>query len=437
MGAGLWSLLETGGGHALRLASNLIMTRILMPEAFGLMAMVSTLHIGLVLLSDIGIANSVIRSERGETALYLRVAWVLQALRGAVLAALVVLAGLALWWLAPVLAPEGTVYAEPELPGLILLSAPLVLMEGLVSTNVWAARRRLEFSRLTFLALGSQAVSLLAMLAYAQISPTVWALLGGSLTGTAAKLTLTHLVLAGPRMAPAWDREIAAEIWHFGKWLLGSSGLTFLAQNADRLILGALLTTQQMGFYVIALTWVQAAALVGQQIAGHVGLPALSSVNRERPHDLPRVFRRFSTAIDALLLPACLVCLAGGPLLIGLLYTDAYAPAGPYMSLLALLVATARFMPFEHLLQSRGDSRTMMDIAALRAAAICAGLPLLYAAFGVPGALLATALAPMAGVPLLLRRAAPILAGRVRRDWAIAAAILVAGVLLAYARGAG
>jgi len=42
-----WLMLNYGGAQVLRLASNLILTRILFPEAFGLMALVSVVTSGL------------------------------------------------------------------------------------------------------------------------------------------------------------------------------------------------------------------------------------------------------------------------------------------------------------------------------------------------------------------------------------------------------
>ncbi|MGE4326864.1 MAG: polysaccharide biosynthesis protein, partial [Pseudodonghicola sp.] len=41
-----WLMLSFGGAQALRLMSNLVLTRILYPEAFGLMALVSVVTIG-------------------------------------------------------------------------------------------------------------------------------------------------------------------------------------------------------------------------------------------------------------------------------------------------------------------------------------------------------------------------------------------------------
>src|SRR5687767_10200117 len=59
-----WSLAAYGGSQLLRFAGNLILTRLLVPEAFGLMALINALLQGLQLFSDIGIGPSIIQSAR-------------------------------------------------------------------------------------------------------------------------------------------------------------------------------------------------------------------------------------------------------------------------------------------------------------------------------------------------------------------------------------
>ena len=55
--AALWTFLSYGAGQGLRVANSLILTRLLMPSAFGEMALVTTLIVGMTLLSDIGLGR--------------------------------------------------------------------------------------------------------------------------------------------------------------------------------------------------------------------------------------------------------------------------------------------------------------------------------------------------------------------------------------------
>ncbi|MFM6205833.1 oligosaccharide flippase family protein, partial [Planktothrix sp.] len=78
----IWTLFGYGGSQVLRFGGNLILTRLLVPELFGLMALVNTFITGLNLFSDVGIRPSIIRSQRGDDPEFLNTAWTIQVFRG-------------------------------------------------------------------------------------------------------------------------------------------------------------------------------------------------------------------------------------------------------------------------------------------------------------------------------------------------------------------
>ena len=67
-----------GGQNVVRLGGNLILTRLLFPEAFGLMALVQIFLMGLQMFSDVGIQTSIVRDPRGEERAFRDAAWTLQ-----------------------------------------------------------------------------------------------------------------------------------------------------------------------------------------------------------------------------------------------------------------------------------------------------------------------------------------------------------------------
>ncbi len=78
----IWSLLGFGTFQVLRFGFNLVLTRLLLPEVFGLMALVDLFIIGLHMFSDVGLGLSIVRSQRGDDPHYLNGAWSLQVVRG-------------------------------------------------------------------------------------------------------------------------------------------------------------------------------------------------------------------------------------------------------------------------------------------------------------------------------------------------------------------
>src|SRR5436190_6188902 len=87
-----------GAQQAIRLGSNLVLTRLLFPAAFGLASMVWVITSGLVMLSDVAIHACVIQSKRGDEPDFLNTAFTVQAIRGVGLAVLMVLLGKPAAW---------------------------------------------------------------------------------------------------------------------------------------------------------------------------------------------------------------------------------------------------------------------------------------------------------------------------------------------------
>lgn len=429
-----WSIVELGIGYVLRLANNLIMTRLLVPEAFGLMAMVTTLQIGLTLLTDISIHRSIVQSKDGGTPLFLRVAWVVQIFRGLSIAGLTVVASIAIWLLAPRFAPSGSIYADPALPGLIALSAISLITKGLESTNQLLAVRQLRFERVVALNLSTQVVTLIAMIALALIEASVWSLLLGILVGSIFRLAVSHLIFEGPAMRFAWDRDIATELWVFGRWLIVSSMITFAAGYADRIILGGLLDARTFSYYTIASLWVEAVVGLIALLIDRVGFSSFAETFRDRRERLTSVFGKFSKSVDlasAVLFALTLFVL---PAMIRILYSEDYAHAAALIPVLSLGVLCARYNLGGILALSIGDSRTTMWASVLTATFVFVALPIAYSLFGLSGALLAMALRGLAAAPLLVARKRGILGHGAGIDliWLVIIACLAAYLYATY-----
>ncbi|MEL6681408.1 MAG: oligosaccharide flippase family protein [Pseudomonadota bacterium] len=400
--ASSWSLVQVMAVNILRLCSNLIMTRLLVPEAFGLMALVSVLIAGFTLFTDIGINRSIAREPDGDQDHFLRVAWVVKVWRGALIAGFILLSAALLWILAPSYAPKGTVYADPDLPLLIALSALVPLIAGFASTNRELAQRRLQMQYPAMLETGAQFLTIVAMVIFASFSATVWALMAGMLVGNLLKTLGTHWFFPGPRMAFVWDRAVADRLWRYGKWLMGSSIFTFFAVNVEKLLLGVFLDAASFGIFVIALIWIEAGVMVIVRLSDGVGFPVISEVMRTRPADAPRLYRKLQTTIDGICLLAFLTLFFGGQLLIDALYTQTYAIAGTYLTVLALRFLAARFDTVNGLIMNQGNSLAMMIISGVRAIWICVALPVAFLNFGFAAALVVIALVPMVTVPYSL-----------------------------------
>src|SRR5450755_4624287 len=62
----VWSVGAYGSAMAIRLLSNILLSRLLVPQYFGLMALLNSTITGLTLFSDFGLAPNIILSKRGD-----------------------------------------------------------------------------------------------------------------------------------------------------------------------------------------------------------------------------------------------------------------------------------------------------------------------------------------------------------------------------------
>jgi len=240
------SAMELAGyaaGQALRLAGNLVLSRLLFPEAFGLSALVSVFLVGLQLLSDVGLEPCVVQSERGDERRFLDTIWTLQVARGALLA----LMALLLAW------PAAALYGEPQLLALMAVSGLTALIGGFESTSLLSLRRHVRLGPLMALEVAARVVGLAVMVAWAWWSPSVWALVAGGVVDALARLAGSHVLNTGPRNRLDWDPTAARSVLQFGKWIFASSAVFFFGRQGDRLLLGHYLGMRVLGVYSIGL----------------------------------------------------------------------------------------------------------------------------------------------------------------------------------------
>lgn len=309
----------TFGGFAvaqcIRLVSNIIMAKLLFPEAFGLMALIMVFMQGISLFSDIGITPSIIQNKRGNDLAFLNTAWTIQVIRG-----------LCLWLITIIGAyPYSILYGEPLLAYILPVAGISAIISGFNSTSLATANRDINLKKITLSELAAQTVALSVMICWVVISPTVWGLVVGGLANALVKLLLSHYWIAKEKNKFQWDQSAAKSLFSFGKWILVSTMLTFLSAQMDKLLLGGLLGTATLGIYSIAVMFKDSAANIVQKIGSAVLFPSFSEIVRS--NDDKRLYialRKSRIAIIIFMWITALLLLTIGSRLIGFFYDSRY-----------------------------------------------------------------------------------------------------------------
>ncbi len=361
----VWTL----GGHVLsqviRLGSNLIVSRLLFPEAFGLMALVYTFLSCLEMLSDLGIGPSVIQSKRGDDPKFLNTAWVLSIGRGVVL-----------WVVSCLIAfPVSQFYKEPILLYMLPVAGLGTLMLSFQSTKLMTTNRALELSRMTIMDLVGQVAGVSAMVvaawfAYVTKAPqniAVWALLVGTLIGAAVRVFMSHYFLRGINNRFEWDPSAFQEVQRFGRWIFVSTLLTFFALQGNNLILPQLLGFGFLGIFSFANNLANTATGVLGMVGTRVLYPTYAELARDRPERLYPVLKRTRLVLNGMNWGICLLFIFFGQALIRLMYDARYADAGWMLQLLALgSLVTMLGSTYTNVLLAQGQTFMMSALMAVQ-----------------------------------------------------------------------
>ena len=384
--AGSWTLTGYGVNLCVRLVSNLILARLLFPEAFGVIAAAGALISGLALISDFGVAVVVVQSPRGEQVGFLRSAWVFQLWRCTVL--WIVLIGLCALLSLPAirnLLPAGSVFADRSF-ALVTASLGLtVVLAGAESTCIFLNVRRLNYRPVVIIDLISRIVVLPLMIIWAWILPNVWALVGGALTSSVLRVVLSHTLVPGPRMALTWEKDHLQEIVRFGRWIAVSSFGSFVAHQGDVILLGILMPGSMLGLYSVAKLLVDAGEGLLEKLNSSLALPVLGEVLRKDPSKLRDRYYRFRLPIDVMAALLGGGLFASGQFVVNFLYDARYAESGIMVSILALGIAIYPFSIIRSAFAATGDAHIVAATSILTVASLVVCSAVGFFAFGVLG----------------------------------------------------
>jgi O-antigen/teichoic acid export membrane protein len=391
-----WISLSFGVSQVFRLASNLILTRLLFPEAFGLMALITVFLVGLIMLSDIGVSPSIQQSARGDDPDFVNTAWTIQVIRGGLL------------WLACCVLGVGAAwfYGDPQFEKMLPVAGLSLLIAGFDPTRIDTASRHLNLSRVTLLDLLAQVIGLIGMLLLVWMMRTVWALVIGGVFLTLVRTIIMSIFLPGPRNRFHWAPDVVSELIHFGKWIFLSTLCGFLLTQGDKAILGKYLSLKTLGIYNIGYFLASFPQALTSKIMAQVMIP----LHREHPpgasaENFAKVRRaRFGMTCAVLVMQFTLAFT--GIWVVDLLYDSRFLASGSIVVAVACMnVPYLIGMTYDYSALSRGDSRGVFHLLLAKAAVQTLLFILGMEYGGIVGAFIAVWLSQILMHPLVARLA--------------------------------
>ncbi|WP_237205896.1 lipopolysaccharide biosynthesis protein [Rothia nasimurium] len=225
------------GKLGINLVSLVLLSRILSPEDYGLVAMVLA-FIGIAeLFKDMGLSTASVQSKDLSGAQQSNLWWINSAL--GLICAIIIAA------IAPLLA---WFYKQPEILWITLSLSITFLLSGATTQFRVSLVRELKMGILaTFDAIGG-ILALLGALWVASSGWGYWAIITQQLLNSV--LSLIFMAALAGWLPKRWNKNVPMKhFYSFGLPLFGSSILTYLAQNLDNILIGRVFGTELLGNY--------------------------------------------------------------------------------------------------------------------------------------------------------------------------------------------
>lgn len=315
-------LLGSGASFAIQMASLLVLSRLLLPSDFGLVAMVTVFVALGNLLRDFGLPLAGLQEKTLSNQQASNLFWMSAAVAAACSALLVVST--------PALV---ALFHEPRLTQIVPSLAIAVFLGGLSSQLQVHLARRMQFAALVTSDILGQIVALAVAISLAIGGAGYWALVAQSIT--AVMLTLLYRWIASGWL-PMTPRRGHAAFRHFktGATYGFAQVLTFAQSNLGTLLIGAQLGATQLGYYNRAYQLLTAPA---GRLLDPLTQVVVTTLNKakEAKRDADALLYKIQFGVGTLIVWMFAVTAGTAPALIPLMLGDQWIPAVPVFQVLA------------------------------------------------------------------------------------------------------
>jgi len=380
-------MIEVVGAEFFAFCSFLILTRLLAPEHFGVIALATILILVSQLILYQGVGEALVQREDINDSYYSSAFW-MNLVLAAITASVLILASDAI----------STVFSEPRFGPVLRAIAPLLLIYAASGILQAKLRRDLQFKAFAFASIfaticGAVVAAFMALQDY-----EVWSLVGQQWS-YAIVSTVMFIIFARwlPKLFVSIDQIRLLASFSFNT--IGAAMLRFSLRQVDVLFLGFYLPSKQVGLYFLATRILNTVGQLTYYSIQRIGLPVLSRLQTD-------VARHHEAIISTFRL-TCLICL---PIFFGMAMTaDLFVPLvfgvewigsiQPFQILSLFSIFYALSLIANQVMLSIDQSSTVLRLSILNALVFAAAIA--YAApFGIAAAALAGGLVNMVILPI-------------------------------------
>ena len=319
----VWASVATMCTGGLNIISAIILARLLAPEEFGLMAIVTAIVVFSQGTTQMGLESALIQKQ-DKLEDFLNTTWTFDLTRYLILFLILFLA-------APFFA---SFFNEPRAATILRVISLILVFRGLRNIGVVYFRKNLDFKNQFFLEVLPMFANICVVILLAFFLRNVWALVWASITSSIATCCISYFM--HPHR-PRFDFNIkrAFALFNFGKWILGESIIGMIKDQGMTMFVGKSLGIPILGLFNRASFF---STILFQQIniiVWKVGYPTYSQLQGDHER-LKQVFLKTLQLLTFVGIPMAGGLFALSDDFVHLFLTDKWLPIVPLMQILCL-----------------------------------------------------------------------------------------------------
>jgi O-antigen/teichoic acid export membrane protein len=357
----VWKVISQAFTQTWQTAVAIILARLLVPEDFGLAAMVIVFAAVVPVFSDLALGAALVQRRHLTEADRSTVFWT-----SAGIGAAFTLLGVAASW------PLAAFYGEPEVQPLFAALSLSFVVTALGTTQKALLTREMSFKSLELRLMAGTVAAATVGVALAAAGYGPWAIIGQQIVLAVAS-TLFLWVFSPWRPRLTFSLASLRRLAGFSASVFGTRVLFYANRNSDNLLVGRVLGAGQLGAYALAYN-VMLAPLnrLGWPIA-EVLFPAFSRMQNE-PGRMASAWVRVNRLVGAATIPATLGLAVVAPEFVTVVLGERWRDAEPVIRLLAWVGLLQSLGTLNSaILQARDRARTLFFYSVVALAASLVG----------------------------------------------------------------
>lgn len=353
-----WSFSEKLLSMVVQMAVSIIVARQLMPEDFGVMAILTFFTSVALTIVDSGFSQTLIRKAQPTDTEYRSVLCFNVAMSLLLYVLLVALAS-----------PLATFYEQPIISDVAPVLFLVLPINSLCVVQTVMFTREFRFALLSKIVFAASLISGVVAVVMALAGCGIWSLVA------------QRLLMMGIKAAAFWwirrwytseraSFKTIRELSPFSLRLLATDLISALYNNVAQLFIGKMYSTHELGFYSQAQKLKDLPVTSSVQAIQGVTYPALSKLSDDDAK-FSEAFRRILMLSSFVLFPAMLGFVAVAPEMFMLLLGERWMPTVPYFEILAL---SGLFYPLSvvayNILKVKSDGRVILRLEVVKRVAM-------------------------------------------------------------------